>query len=826
MRFFEHIAVAAMLFASGVVGSAPARDLPVPVNISAQSLGDALNQLATQTGLQLIFNVEELTPQEVRVPAIKGMLTPEDALKALLANTRLQYKFIDSRTVALSAENGKETAVESAALPVERMAQSGGAAYGSSTDSTSSNDAQLEEIVVTAQKRIERLQDVPVPVTAISADRLVSSNQLRLQEYFDRVPGLNVAPDEFGTPTVIIRGITTGGFTNPTVGVVIDDVPYGGATVAGDGKAAPDIDPTDLTRVEVLRGPQGTLYGASSLGGLLKYVTVSPSTDAVSGEVQGSINSVRNGDDVGYHASGALNIPLSSGVAIRGSVFTRQDAGFIDNPGLGTEGVNQGKTDGGRVSALWKPSGALSLRINALYQDQHIDGSPLVTVLPGVGDLEQQFELQGYGGHVRETQAYDATLTAHFGTFDLTAVSGYNINRHSDTGDLGFTLAGDDHFRTTKLSQEIRLATPIGAKVDWLAGAFYSDADTTGRTRYFFVDPPTGDITSTLFDSVGPFSFTEYALFTDFIFHLTNRFDLQVGGRESENHQRSSSVSTGPLVGGLQIAPELKTDDNAFTYLFTPKLKLTDDLMLYGRVASGYRPGGPNLNTGQEFVPIHYGPDKTVNYELGMKGNVLNHALSFDASLYYIDWKNIQLQILSGGGIGYIINASRAKSQGVEFSADARPLRGLAVSAWMAWNEAELTEDFPPLDQGGFAQGFSGDRLPNSARFSGSFSLDQEFPFTAQVTGFVGGSVSYIGNRIGLFRNRFVPSPAERQSLPGFAKTDLRAGARYESWTVNLFANNVTDKRGMLSGGLGTTYSTGFNFIQPRTIGLAVSKTF
>src|SRR5262249_11729294 len=147
--------------------------------------------------------------------------------------------------------------------------------------------AQIEEIVVTAQKREERLQDVPVPVTSMSADALVEQNQLRLQDYYSKVPGLNLELDgTTGVPTVSIRGVTTGGQTNPTVGVTVDDVPYGSSTFIGGGFVSPDIDPSDLTRVEVLRGPQGTLYGVSSIGGLLKYVTLDPSTDGFTGLVQ------------------------------------------------------------------------------------------------------------------------------------------------------------------------------------------------------------------------------------------------------------------------------------------------------------------------------------------------------------------------------------------------------------------------------------------------------------------------------------------------------------------------------------------------------------
>jgi outer membrane receptor protein involved in Fe transport len=155
-----------------------------------------------------------------------------------------------------------------------------------------------------------------------------------------------------------IRGIMSGLYTNPTVGITVDDVPYGSSTFlgGGGGTVMPDIDPADLARIEVLRGPQGTLYGASSMGGLLKFVTVDPSTDGVSGRIEGGINSVYNGAELGYGARGSVNVPLGDVLAVRVSAFSRQDPGYVDNVQSGQRGVNKTDVDGGRLSALWRPS--------------------------------------------------------------------------------------------------------------------------------------------------------------------------------------------------------------------------------------------------------------------------------------------------------------------------------------------------------------------------------------------------------------------------------------------------------------------------------------
>jgi outer membrane receptor protein involved in Fe transport len=243
--------------------------------------------------------------------------------------------------------------------------------------------------------------------------------------------------------------------------------------------------------------------------------------------------------------------------------------------------------------------------------------------------------------------------------------------------------------------------------------------------------------------------------------------------------------------------------------------------MVYARLASGYRPGGPNTNSTPNPVP-NYKRDTTQNYEIGVKGSALDHALNFDASLYYIDWKDIQLQVFNGTSI--YVNGSRAKSQGVEFSVESRPRRGLTLAAWAAWNDAVLTQDFPNTGTAN-AVGSSGDRLPNSSRFSGALSLDQEFPLTGAMTGFVGATLSYFGDRRDVFTSIFAASP-ERQYLPAYARTDLRGGARYETWTLNLFVNNATDRRGVVTGGIGATNPIAFTYIQPRTAGLSFSKAF
>lgn len=345
-------------------------------------------------------------------------------------------------------------------------------------------------------------------------------------------------------------------------------------------------------------------------------------------------------------------------------------------------------------------------------------------------------------------------------------------------------------------------------------------------------DPATGAVVAEFGRLSFPSTYSEYAAFTDFTFHFTKRFDVQVGGRESHNRQTYSEYDVGPYVPVFEataspfVYPETRTEDSSLTYLATPQFKISSDLMLYARVASGYRPGGPNIQGNGILVPREYQPDTTDNFEAGLKGDFLDHALAIDASVYYIKWKDIQLQLVNPvSRIFYYTNGSEAKSRGLELTVQAKPWAGLSVAGWVAWNDAEMTEPMP-ADSSVIAG--SGDRLPYSQPFSGNLSIDQTFSLAALstgATGFSGASASFIGHRAGEFASVFAGS-SERQDLGAYTKLDLHAGVDYGTWRVNLYADNVTDRRGILDGGLDLVPTTAFIYIQPRTMGVSVSKTF
>jgi len=816
------------------VAEGPVLSLDIP----HQPLATALPELGRQADVDVVFYAD--IGKDTWAPALKGRYTAEEALRTLLADTRLEAEFTSPRVVVIRVA---EATVSPKPPATTRTGSAGRRADPTPTASTQGGGAGFEEVVVTAQKREERLQDVPVPATAITGASLLNNNQARLQDYFGQIPGLSYAPGFFpGSPFIVIRGITTGASStaNPTVGVMIDDTPYGSSTgLGGGGFGAPDIDPSDLQRVEVLRGPQGTLYGASSMGGLIKYVTVDPSLDRFSGRLQAGTSGITNGNGLGYNVRGSFNEPLSDAIAIRASGFFRDDPGYIDDPILGLMGTNKAHVYGGRLAALYRPTDAWSIKLSALLQRNRLDGLPYIQ--PSLGDLKQSFSM---GSLVTDTDsdAYSITVSGKVGRTDITAISGYGINKNYSVLDytpfigpaLNLTEFGVPNTltkfvtnaETKKFTQEIRFSTPIGERVDTLLGLFYTHENSPKIQSIYAVNPAAdGATVGDWVDFVLPASFTEYAIFADVTYHFTDRFDVQVGARQSFGRLTAEADYIGPYATAFLHKPSpfdnpsVTTKANPFTYLFTPRFTVSPDLMFYARLASGYRPGGPNTSAAALGVPPNFAPDKTFNYEVGTKGDLFDHVISVDASLYYIDWRNIQIFLREPTTrLVYYANGGDAKSEGAELSIEARPVSGLSILAWAAWNEAVLKDALPKTSS---TAGAAGSPLPFSARFTGALSVNQSFALWSTVEGFVGASVNYIGDRTGVFT-----ATAARQDLPAYAQANVNIGLTYASWTANLYANNVADRRGVISGGLGDTYTNKFTFIPPRTLGVSVTKTF
>ncbi|MBB4087576.1 Outer membrane receptor proteins, mostly Fe transport [Sphingomonas carotinifaciens] len=694
----------------------------------------------------------------------------------------------------------------------------------------------VADIIVTAQKRNERLIDVPLSVTQIDSDVLVSQNLTTIREFFTRIPGLQYTGGA-GQTTLAIRGVSADVGGNPTVGITIDDVPF-----PVGGQIAPDLDPAILKNVAVLRGPQGTLYGASSLGGLLKFETVTPDPNKFSGRIEAGSEVVLDGGS-GYSTRGALNIPvIEDRVGISLSGFYRRAPGYLDYTALQSGPQNAANTNrsyGGRAALFIKPVDGLS--INLSFLDQELRGQGGTTIglngdfRPLVGSATNNFSrtLPIYSTRVR---LYTGRIDADLGFGTLSSITGYTQSRYSLNNDLtfifapvlgviqrvfGLPIAGDradltQFSNTNRFSQEVRLASNPGQKLEWLVGAFYNYDKALSNQTLLAINPTTNAVDATVFDTPSPYRFREIAGFADATYNFTDKLSLQGGLRYADNRQRSIQTATGPLAL-LQGAEDsdVRSSDSSWTWLLSPQYKINANLNLYGRVATGYRPGGPN--SGLTPNNLTYEPDRTTNYEIGLKGSVLDRKLVFSASGFWIDWRNIQLlSIDADTQVAFTDNGGRARSRGAEVEVSYNAWKGGVLAANGAYIDAALRDALV-----GQTIGLAGDRLPLSSRWSGNLSFDQSFVLTPELNANLGTTLSYVGPH-------FAEFPAEgdpRGYSRGYATLDLRAGIESHGISFSLYARNITDSKGIISVSTSGNPYTG-SIVQPRSVGGLISFNF
>lgn len=701
---------------------------------------------------------------------------------------------------------------------------------------------ELDAITVTAQKRAQLLHEVPSSVSAINAETLTQQNLIQVKDFYARVPGLSYTGSGLGQQTISLRGISTGYTGNPTVGIVIDDVPFGSSLSTGYGsRLMPDLDPAILDHVEVLRGPQGTLYGASSLGGLLKYVTRTPDTDVFSGRVEASTVAVEHGASA---ASGraSLNIPLASDVmGASVSAFYREDPGYIDAVNAGEEDANGGRAYGGRAALVIHPSDRVQIHLSALAQDRKGFGA-------GSIDTDADYQLVNpdlvsnsitiLPRYQAEARLYTGRVEADLGQMALTSITAWGENDYLSNTDTtarfspllpGFGIPDArtflvNSFETEKFTQELRLASTAEGPLRWMVGAFYTREETAGNQLLDARDSDGGTLLNML-TSAFPNSFREKALFTDLAYDFNERFSLQLGARYSRNDQTYDELSTGALAGPDPQPLSGRSSDSSVTWLVSPQYKVGEDSMVYFRAASGYRPGGPN--TDLPSIPDSYDPDKSVNLELGWKGTALDRTVTYAVALFRIDWDDIQLALVDPQSqFSYFGNGGGARSQGLELEGSWRPWMGMTFSGNLAFTDAELTE--PLGGSGGVSNlvGGPGDRLPYAARRSGSLSADQTFELGSWL-GSVGASATYLGDRMG----EIAAAPGiPRARAAGFTQFDLRGSISRDQWTISAFIRNLGDKRGVTNASLrtATNPANGYalEYVLPRSYGVTVAYDF
>jgi iron complex outermembrane recepter protein len=734
---------------------------------------------------------------------------------------------------------------------------------------------RLETITVTATRREENIIDVPLAVTALDGDELNRRGLTQIESFASQVPGFSIENQGRIGVRLILRGQNTGGSVGgAAVATTLDDIVLtSGSALSRGALVTPNLDLFDMERIEVLRGPQGTLYGANALGGLLKYVARKPDLDGRSGTLELGSDSVRYGE-TGYSVKGALNLPVSDAAALRLTGYFSDVPGYVDNPALGLSDVNGGELAGGRAALVIEPNDALSLRLTAGFQSDSYGSEGIAQIVgaPAVSDTETPASFNLIGSEPVENLLFAGETTGDFNYFNglvdydfgdvtltsstsfVTADRSFFVDASNSPAAPGLTLAGalgglfgepivaivDQENSFEKLNQEVRLSSNGDGALRWQAGVFYSKEDVvfdqnfetraaamTSRTVTVlpFI-PGLGGLG--LGGSLTSADYEELSGFGEVTIGLTERFDVSLGGRytsidQTADYSTSAGLFTGPADA---VYPVIESSENKFTYSVAPSFELTEGVSLYGRIASGFRPGGPLTTPGAgTLFPASFKPDEVVNYELGAKGWTFDQRLSFDVAVFHIDWKDIQIvsayvNPVTSQSFFVTGNAGEASSRGAEWAFAFSPVDSLEVSWTGAVTDAKLEADAPGLG------GQDGDSLPYVPELSNALNFDYSFPIGAYAANF-GASWNHVGERYGEFSTS--PALSNNPRLPSYDTLDLRAGIQFDHFRMDALVRNLTDETGIVlyrsSGGFAASSGSAV-IVQPRTISVRLSTSF
>lgn len=847
------IAALLLLLTCKVAWGADALDrqisLDIPFNMS---LEDALVEWGAKAGMTVMMNTRTVDGHTTR--RIKGTFNARKALRLLLENSGLSYVEGETTIRVVPADMVSRMGLVESEAPLLSVSSDEVPKELDSGDNDSERARTLEEVVVTAQKRSENVLDVPIPITVLTGKQLESQNVTSLADLASYVPGLSIS--SFGSPgqrEIVLRGLavsTDQSGSAPLVATYIDDVPVGATTGERGSEYGVDLMPYDLDRIEVLRGPQGTLYGADAMGGIIKYSLRQPDLDHFDLRVGGDLENVEGAGNIGGMSRAAVNIPIINDVlAARISGFYKSNPGFIDNVGTGARDSNSSKESGGRATVLWKATDRLTLQATVLAQDIHVDDVTEVsfdaaTRQPVYGadaqftywpqTFEQQFRL--YALHI-DWDLNFATLTSSTSWSHMSSAKNFDLS----AGEYTYPIPSITNFiiddELNKFTEEARLASPDNQRISWMLGILYT-REAGNEPEYFpaYALPASTPVpTSTyvplppplnnLITQNDPGVFAERAVFGNATYKLNSSFDFSAGARYAEYADHSILNDYGffdnpPAINRYSTQPYIgKT-----TWMGNARFHLNPEAMIYARVATGYRPGGGCTGCGNavEHTPDFYYSDSIVNYEVGFKGEFLDRRLQLDTSLFDIDWKNIQL-VVANGGFPYLGNGAGAVSRGAELSLSYVMTANLRLQATAGYTDAHLTADAP--NEGGA----SGNQLPLSARWTASVSADYRRPIDERKSLSFGGSYRY--------RDKIVNQFAGSAQIPGFAGgtlpmppqniVNLYTGLTIAQIALRLYATNAFNNRSYTGAPfLVDPTKPWFVPIQPRTIGLSVDYQF
>lgn len=744
------------------------------------------------------------------------------------------------------------SAVSASALVIALAVASPATAQYAANPATASGSAESEqEIVVTARKREQRLLDIASGIAVQTGEELEARRAQNMEDLFRGEPGVTFQKTSPDQSFPVIRGISTGSSLNLVtvpVGVYLGDVPVSDPQ---NPQSVLDVNPIDLERVEILKGPQGSLYGANSLAGAVRYIFRRPELgESASGYTDISAFDVANGG-IGYRAATVLNIASqTAGVRLVG--WSSRAPGYIDNISAGEEGANDYSSHGVRITGMVQPSDDFTATLVGMAQWSKVSDYFLV---------DDPANLSFTGNPTKSShnfRAYFANLVLEYEFSDnLSLTSNTALIDKRREVDLDITNSGlfcvnflaffgipmsVPHCKSTvptdgsQFFQELRLAGSLGERLNFLVGASFQTAKThvggsagsntfnaPGFTSQIAPFLPPG-ITPTDLGPLDAYLYSESllknketAIFSELQFDVTPSLQLTAGGRYFKNtSELPVQYFNGYYTllffnpGSLEYSnPFNKSSEDGFVPKFSALFKIDNRQSIYATAAQGYRFGGVNVipETGQT-TQGRYQTDKLWNYEIGYRGSPAN-GFTLDAAAYLMKWSDAQIQVTGSDNFQRVRNAGQAEVKGVEIGARLDISPAFTVRAAGAYTDAKLTE---PLTLSALLTLPKGSPLPGTPKFAGSISGDLRFsgPFGSE------GNAALTYSRTG----RSWSDIEKTQRIGGADLLDFRLGFKRGQVEVSIFANNLTDERSKL--GVSVFPSVRYSITQPRTIGLGM----
>ncbi len=717
--------------------------------------------------------------------------------------------------------------------------------------------APMEEILVSAQKRGEQaLQDVPIAVQAVTGDDIRDQVALEFSDIAAQISSLVVQDLGPGDRKYIIRGVNS--TATSAVGVYYDEAVITARTKQDGGGRQAAIELHDLARVEVLKGPQGTLYGASSSAGTVRYIPNRPDPTRIDANVGGLISTTEDGGE-NYHIDGMVNLPVvADQFALRAVGWYTNEDGFIDNLLLKTKDINDNEVKGGKLAGEWRVNDAWTVSAFGLFQNREVGGTsrqmPIKQPLLEANQMAFAAQLGAFGFGIpqaqkRTTQSYTVTPWDE----DIT-LAGAKLEWDAGPGNLlatvnYFNREIDFNFDSTPIllffgvpipaitrepqerevtTAEVRWASDLDGPLQFVVGGFISREDkdfevqviATGADGRPLAPFMPGD-PNTIFGRVKSDELDQDALFGEAELTINDQWSILGGLRWYQFDIDSANRETQPFGGSPSLVPlRLSLDDDKVTGKGSIRFQATEDIMLFFTVSQGFRPGGTNdvafIPPGTQPPPPGFGPDELINYEFGWKTAWLDNSLVFNGAVYFIDWDDLQTATFDPNSpFNVVRNAGKAEITGFEFDLASSPIDGLDLTLVGSIQNAEFASEVPgdsPTTP--FAK--DGQPIPNVPDFQLGATGQYHWQVFGDKKAVARLEYSYMDDRITLPNN-----PADNIDLDSYSLVNLKLGLEAENWGVALFVKNLFDEDEAAFDGLNSAQDPrAIITARPRTIGL------